>query len=389
MTGLNSTGKRCKARIDRACLIAWLGLVLPYLSVPAPGNPGAHSSQSKNTESVQRSSIQNYNQRLAELEAQLGKSASEDTGNDYRIGAEDLLNISVYGAPDLDRTVRVSAEGEIHLPLVGDVQAAGRTSRELEAELEDRLRQKYMNDPQVNVFLTTVESHPVSVLGAVGKPGVYQIRDPKTLIEMLSMAQGLTEEAGNRVIVMRQGGYVMATDPGDASSSSIAMAGQPKNSFLQNASQNETGSKEPNSVQVDLKDLLSSGDARYNVLVYPGDIVKVPQAGIVYVVGEVHKPGGFVLKASDTISVLQALALAEGMTHTSAASRARIIRTDEATGARSEIPIDLKRILTGKAPDPMLHAKDIVFIPNSTAKSALYRGTEAAITIAAGVIVYR
>ena len=139
-----------------------------------------------------------------------------------------------------------------------------------------------------------------------------------------------------------------------------------------------------------MKNLLSSGDPRYNVLVYPGDVIKVPPAGIVYVVGEVRKPGGFVLKTKAApVSVLQALALAEGLTRTSAAGRARIIRTDEATGSRTEIPIDLKRILAGKASDPMLHAKDIVFVPNSTAKSALYRGTEAAITIAAGVIVYR
>ncbi|HEV2288687.1 MAG TPA: polysaccharide biosynthesis/export family protein [Candidatus Acidoferrales bacterium] len=333
--------------------------------------------------------MQDYNQRLAELQTRLGKPSDEASESDYRIGAEDLLNISIYGAPDLGRTVRVSAEGEISLPLVGEVQAAGLTPRGLEAELENRLRQKYMNDPQVTVFLAAVQSHPVAVLGAVGKPGVYQISDPKTLIEMLSMAQGLTEDAGNRVIVMRHGEYATPAGAGSASSSLQVAASSPSNTFVRHASQNEMESKDTKSMQVDLKDLLSSGDARYNILVYPGDIVKVPQAGIVYVVGEVHKPGGFVLKASDTISVLQALALAEGVTRTSAASRARIIRTDEATGARAEIPIDLKRILSGKAPDPMLHAKDIIFVPNSTAKSALYRGTEAAITIAAGVIVYR
>ncbi|MGB6789352.1 MAG: polysaccharide biosynthesis/export family protein [Candidatus Acidiferrales bacterium] len=325
------------------------------------------------------------------MQHQAVSSDGDAAPGDYRIGAEDLLNITVYGAPDLDRTVRVSSEGRIYLPLVGDAQASGRTPRELEAALEEVLRQKYMNDPHVNVFLATVESHPVSVLGAVGKPGVFQIRDAKTLTEVLSMAQGLTDDAGDSVIVMRHGGFATpATADYSPNSLSAAAAGPPRGSVKQGPSQTEKDeSTDESSVEIKLKNLLSSGDPRYNVLVYPGDVIKVPPAGIVYVVGEVRKPGGFVLKTSDTVSVLQALALAEGLTRTSAAGRARIIRTDEATGSRTEIPIDLKRILAGKASDPMLHAKDIVFVPNSTAKSALYRGTEAAITIAAGVIVYR
>ena len=371
-------------------MLALCGLVLPYPSARAITKRTDFQPGSEQNKSIRGDAIQDYNQRLAELHAQLQKPANDGSENDYRIGAQDLLNISVYGAPELDRTVRVSAEGEIHLPLVGDVQAAGRTSRELEAELEDRLRQNYMNDPQVNVFLATVESHPVSVLGAVGKPGVYQIRGPETVIELLAMAQGLTEDAGNRVIVMHHDGLTPPASAGDPSDSPSAVAAnRPPDSVKRQPSPGRESVTDSNFAEIDLKNLLSSGDSRYNVLVYPGDIVKVPQAGIVYVVGEVHKPGGFVLKASDTISVLQALALAEGMTRTSAGSRARIIRTNQATGTRTEIPIDLKRILAGKAPDPMLHAKDIVFIPNSTAKSALYRGTEAAITIAAGVIVYR
>jgi polysaccharide biosynthesis/export protein len=371
-------------------LLALCGLVLPYPSARAITKRRDFQPGSEQNKSIRGDAIQDYNQRLAELHAQLQKPANDGSENDYRIGAQDLLNISVYGAPELDRTVRVSAEGEIHLPLVGDVQAAGRTSRELEAELEDRLRQNYMNDPQVNVFLATVESHPVSVLGAVGKPGVYQIRGPETVIELLAMAQGLTEDAGNRVIVMHHDGLTPPASADDPSNSPSAVAAnRPADSVKRQPSPGRESVTDSNFAEIDLKNLLSSGDSRYNVLVYPGDIVKVPQAGIVYVVGEVHKPGGFVLKASDTVSVLQALALAEGMTRTSAGSRARIIRTNQATGTRTEIPIDLKRILAGKAPDPMLHAKDIVFIPNSTAKSALYRGTEAAITIAAGVIVYR
>jgi polysaccharide biosynthesis/export protein len=141
--------------------------------------------------------------------------------------------------------------------------------------------------------------------------------------------------------------------------------------------------------EINLKKLLDSPDSALNVPVRPGDIVKVPRAGIVYVVGEVQKPGGFVLQNNEDISVLQALALAEGPTHTSAISRARIIRTDPATGKRTEIPLNLGKIFSGRAPDTYLRAKDVVFVPNSAAKNVFYRGSAAALQTAAGVAIYR
>ncbi len=141
--------------------------------------------------------------------------------------------------------------------------------------------------------------------------------------------------------------------------------------------------------EINLKKLLESADSTLNVPVRPGDIVKVARAGIVYVVGEVQKPGGFVLQNNENISVLQALALAEGPTHTSAISRARIIRSDPATGKRTEIPMNLGKIFSGRKPDTFLQPKDIVFVPNSAAKSVLYRGSQAALQTATGAAIYR
>jgi polysaccharide export outer membrane protein len=138
-----------------------------------------------------------------------------------------------------------------------------------------------------------------------------------------------------------------------------------------------------------LKNLLESRGQSDNVLIYPGDIITVPRAGIVYVVGEVKKPGGFLMNTNAQLSVLQALALAEGLTPTSAKKDARIIRTSQATGKRMEIRIDLGRVLAGKAPDPLLHSKDILFVPNSASKTAFYRGAEATLSIVGGLIVYR
>jgi len=343
------------------------------------GNP-----KGKQSGAVVKGTAQAYNERLLELARDHIRSTPAE---DYRIGAGDLLEISVYGAPDLSRTVRVPAQGSISLPLIGSVDAAGLTSQELERLIEALLRRNYMTDPQVNVFVKEVESHPVSVFGAVERPGVYQIQGPESLIEVLSMAQGLADDAGDKVIIMRRGettdsAYANPTYPcvAEAANSPISSAkAEPIVSGV-----NAGGE----SLQVDLKELLSSPNPVYNVEVNPGDVVKVPRAGIVYVVGEVRKPGGFLLRTNENISVLQALALAEGTTSTSSEKGARIIRTGK-NGSREEIPIHLKRILAGKEADPVLASKDILFIPNSATKAAFYRGTEAALSITGGLIVYR
>jgi polysaccharide export outer membrane protein len=143
------------------------------------------------------------------------------------------------------------------------------------------------------------------------------------------------------------------------------------------------------SIEVALKALLETGDPQHNITVYPGDSVKVTRAGIVYVIGEVNKPGGFLLSTNENISVLQALALGEGLTRTAAKGRARIIRTDDRTGTRSEIPLDVGKVLAGKVPDPVLQPRDIVFVPNSGVKSAFYGGVEALVRTVSGVIIYR
>lgn len=314
-----------------------------------------------------------WNQRLRAL-----AGSSTASPSDYRLGAEDLLEIAVFDAPELNRSVRISSGGEISLPLIGSVRAAGLTPNELESVLEELLRRSYMKDPHVSVFVRELVSHAVSVFGAVRKPGVVQIRGSRTLLEVLSMAEGLDADAGDTVIVQR--GSLPQENPPDVPTDPQTNSAKP-------------ATPEPPAdsdfIQVNLKELLESGDPRHNVLVYPGDIVKVARAGIVYVVGEVKKPGGFVLKNNENISVLQAIALGEGLTRTAARGSARIIRTDPRTGERTEKPIDLGKILAGKQPDPLLQPRDIVFVPNSATRSVLYRSGEAAVSVISGVIVWR
>jgi polysaccharide export outer membrane protein len=381
---------------DAACF-RWLAVALLLFSISPAGaraqNPPT-TTHVRPFQATERHTVQDYNQRMLELLEQAG-SDRDSANQDYRIGADDLLQISVYEAPDLGRTVRVSADGQISLPPLGTVRAAGLTSRQLEAVLEELLRRTYMKDPHVGVFVKEMQSHPVSVFGAVQKPGVYQIRGPRSLLEVLSMAQGLADDAGDTVIVMRHGGLLAAgsasgTDPPAGEESDAPAEGVPHgpSQSATPAAVSRKTSRE-NSIEVNLKALLDSGDPRSNVMVYPGDVVKVARAGIVYVIGEVNKPGGYVLKTNENISVLQAIALAEGLTHTSSGKHARIIRTDALTGVRRQIPINLGKILSGHAPDPVLQAKDILFVPNSAVKAAFYHSTEGIVGIVSGAAIYR
>jgi polysaccharide biosynthesis/export protein len=329
-----------------------------------------------------RVTTDDYNQRLEQLKQSLSGNSANSQRDDYRIGPQDLLEISVFQAPELSATVRVSGSGEISLPLIGAVQAEGLTTKSLEAVLEELLRRTYMKDPHVSVFIKEMQSHPVSVFGAVKKPGVFQIGTPKTLVEVLSMAEGLAEDAGDTVIIMR--------DAGSPAVATLPTAGYSSPSELHPAnSPDQPAPSAQSSLEVNLKNLLESGDPRYNVPIYPGDVVKVTRAGVVYVEGEVKMPGGFMLKTNENVSVLQAIAMAEGLTRTASKGHARIMRTDQLTGARTEIPINLDKILAGGAVDPVLQPKDVVFIPNNAAKSALYGGTQGLVGVVGAAAVYR
>jgi protein involved in polysaccharide export with SLBB domain len=240
------------------------------------------------------------------------------------------------------------------------------------------------------------------------------VRGSKTLLEMLSMAQGLGPEAGDEVLVMRNAGYNRGQESGaqtkEAGNGETAskdadgiksVSGSDnrgdgtlkKNATTSTEETNNAGAKQGedqggDTIAINLRHLLNSRDPRFNVPIYAGDIVKVTRAGIVYVVGAVRKPGGFTVKGNEQMSLLKAIALAEGLSSTSSKGHTRIIRTDEGSGKRSEIPVELGKILDGKAPDMNLQAADIVFVPNSTGKTVLFRSTDAIINTASGVAIF-
>jgi polysaccharide export outer membrane protein len=389
----DGTQKRLR-RMPVLIVLATLGLSLPLAAQQGEASKPVPSATDQ--PSFRGETTQDYNQRIAELARETKAPDVRSPHGDYQIGPEDLLEISVLEAPDLNRTVRVSDDGAISLALLGSIQVAGLSTRELQADLEDRLRHTYMKNPQVGVFVQETRSHPVSVFGAVEKPGVYQIRYAKTLVEVLSMAQGLANDAGDTVIVMRHPGDT--ADPALASlfstnstlaidrPSQIAMSA-PDPSGL--ATGESSGTE---SIAINLKDLLDSSNPSSNVLVYPGDLVKVARAGIVYVVGQVHKPGGFLLKTNENISVLQAIALAEGVTPNSKGKDARIFLAGGSTESPKEIAINLDKILAGKVAAPSLKPNDVLFVPSSAGKEALHvleQSTAGIVGALGGAAIYR
>ena len=233
--------------------------------------------------------------------------------------------------------------------MLGRVLAGGLSVERLEKEMSTRL-QKYVKAPVVAVSVVEYRSQPVSIVGSVGQPGVHQLEGRKTLIEILAKAGGLRPEAGNTIKITRKAEW-----------GPIPLASAEKDP-----------SGQFSVAQVSLQSIMQATNPEENILIKPNDVISVPQADIVYVIGEVKKAGGFTLTERSTITGLQALAMAEGMTPGAAPHKAMIIRQPPA-GNRVEIPANLKEILDGKAPDVVLQPDDILFIPTNVAKNAVLR----------------
>lgn len=288
----------------------------------------------------------------------------------YILGPEDQLTIRVLDLDEFNAQnlppVRIDPSGNIRLPLVGRVHASGLTVGQLETEIGKRLS-NLMNAPEVTVGVTDFRSHPVSVLGAVKNPGVHQITGKKTLFEVLSLAGGLNADAGNTIKITRR------IDEGALPLPDVIR--DPSGEF-------SVG-------ELNVRAVMEAKNPRENIEVLANDVITVPKADLVYVVGGVKRAGGFVLSEKEQISVLQALSLAEGLDREAAPKKARILRAGAAGAQRTEIPIDLSRILEGHAEDIALRANDILFVPTSGAKSVGIRVLETAVQMATGVAIYR
>jgi polysaccharide biosynthesis/export protein len=285
----------------------------------------------------------------------------------YVLGPDDQVLISVLDADEIGKTAyRVDLRGNLNVPLAGRFHAAGLTLEQLEAEISRRLKE-YLQEPVVTVSVSEFRSQPVSILGAVNAPGVHQIRGSKTLFEAISEAGGLRNDAGNSIKITRHKEYGPIPLPGAAADSSGAYG----------------------VAEVSIKSVMEARNPGENILVKPNDVISIPRAELVYVIGSVKRAGGFILSERASVSVLEALSLAEGLDRTASPANAKILRYTAASSTRAEIPVDVKKILGGKSGDIPLLPNDILFIPNSTAKSATIRALEAAVQIGTGLAIYR
>jgi len=349
--------------------------------------------------------------------------------HDYVIGSGDVLDIEVFDVKELSREVRVSQTGTIGIPLVSvRLHVAGLTEVQAEQKIAEVLdAHGLVSHPQVSISVKERKSKPITVVGAVPRPMVYQAVRPVTLLEVLAEAGGVASDAGDTVIVARAAQDV-GTDPSESPAigpEDPLPAAAPKGTLQSNpATESDSApgssaaptppqktvfpapgeassktavnppiSNDPprlnNTITINLNELMESGDATNNIILQAGDIVTVPHAGIVYALGAVGRPGGYVLVNDRAqMTTLKLLALSGGLSRTAKKDRAVIIRKDN-QGQQHEVAVDLKKVLERTAEDVQLQPSDILYVPDSASKQAMYRALEFGVALGTGLVLYR
>lgn len=285
----------------------------------------------------------------------------------YVLGPGDQFSLEIAELEELNGKVhRIDSDGTVTLPLVGRVQAAGLTLPQFEADLDKRLLGQ-VREPRITVTVTETLSQPVTVLGEVNSPGIHQIRGTRSLEEVLSLAGGLKTDAGYRVTITRKAAY------GTLPLQDVRVDAVDKVS---------TG-------EVSVNDIIEARDPGENIEIRPYDVITVPRAKLVYVMGEVRKPGGFTLDQHKSVSILQILAMADGLTPSAAKQSTVVMRQEPGTDMRTEIHLDLRKVMSGKNADFMLQPDDILFVPNSLSHTIRVRALEVAIATGTGILIWR
>jgi polysaccharide biosynthesis/export protein len=273
--------------------------------------------------------------------------AADETRSSPRLGIGDMLEVNVYSVPELNTKSRLGKNGDVYLPLIDYVHLAGLTIEEAQALIEKRLSDGgFVKNPHVSINVDQSASQGVSLLGEVARPGVYQVIGEPRLLDVVSAAGGFTDRAGKSITVTHR-----------------------------------NQSDKPVTVPLGRK---LSDDKASNIPVSPGDTILVHKADIVYVVGDVARPSGFLMD-SDNLTVLKAIALAGGTTRTAKLNGAKLLR--KGPNGLTETPVELKKMLQAKAPDMPMRADDILFVPSSVGKVVVARAAEAAISAATIVAV--
>jgi polysaccharide biosynthesis/export protein len=369
-------------------------------------------------------STQQTNDRIRSF----GMPPASSSTHDYAIGSGDLLNISVFDVPELSRDVRVNQSGSIGIPLVPTrVHVAGLTEIQAQQVIADVLQADgLVSHPEVSVLVKEHKSRPITIVGAVVHPMVYDADQSVTLLEALAEAGGITNDAGDTIIVTHpRAAFVMipnpepASTPAPGSADSEPVPSEAPENGSSDAKSNSNPSAFPavqdtdktqvppsattnlqaspstvptplgNITTVNLSELLERGVMQNNIRLQPGDIVTVPHAGIVYVLGAVNRPGGFVLSNDRTeMTTMKVLALAGGTTKIAKLDHAVIIRKDN-QGKQTETEVDLKKVLHQQTEDLPMRASDVLYIPDDRVKEVLLQALQTSVAVATAVAIYR
>jgi polysaccharide biosynthesis/export protein len=291
----------------------------------------------------------------------LAKAGPSGGDGDLPVGPGDLIEVSVFEVEELSKLkLRIPARGMISLPLIGQVQAAGRTATELEDEIRTKLQQKYMHDPQVSVFVHEHNSQRVSVMGAVRRGGVITLNRQLRLADALATAEGLADDAHHVVYVIRQ------VPAGTVSQLRASAAGGP-GATSPPATSRPADAKEEVMTPIDLSQLADGRD-ELNVSLRPGDVIHVPRAGSFYVGGSVERPGSFLLKEKTTLQ--QAILAAGGVKNVADWTDIRLYRQTP-SGQVDVTTVDLNVVEEGQAP-PELRRDDVVIVGKHAGKAVFY-----------------
>ena len=286
---------------------------------------------------------------------------------DYQLGPGDEISVRVLDLDEIsDKPVRVNSRGDFTLPLAGELHAQGLTTGQLQGLIRSRL-QTILKDPSVTVSLVESREQPVTVVGAVNAPGVKQIRGRKTLLEVISDAGGLRPDAGAVIKITR------TRSAGPIPLPHAQLEGDPPFYVA----------------EVEIYSLLHAQNPGENIPLLAHDVVAVPPAELIYILGEVSKPGGYEVKSSRTLSVLDAVALAGGTNRNASSSRVKVLRPAPGRSDRVEFVVDLNHMLAGKEKIFELQPSDILYVPTNKGKVITTRALEAMIGTGSSIAVFR
>ncbi len=340
--------------------------------------------------------------------------------HEYTIGNGDLLSVSVFDVPELTRDLRVSQSGTIALPLVPTrLHVSGLTESQAEQVIADVLQANgLVSHPEVGVVVKEHRSKPITIVGAVNHPMVYEADRPVTVLEALAEAGGISNDAGDTIIITRAhtSSFVMVPNPEPLASPAPGAGGPVESPGESSAGTNEAKTKpeqvfgpppatsatipgngdaaeptasHPGIITINLNQLIEQGEMKNNITLQAGDVVTVPHAGIVYVLGAVTRPGGFVLANDRTqLTTMKVLALAGGTTKIAKLSHAVIIRKDD-QGKQTQTEIDLKKVLHQQSEDLQMRASDVLYIPDDHTKEVLIQALQISVAVATAAAIYR